>query len=117
LLEAGYQFAHLFSILTGDRPPAFPHQGPRAPQRGKPSGSVKNWIFQDFVFDLDMHATIAGGKLTLEKNIRSGTLIEAIKRLARHLPDGNVLKRLSPATLQRIKDLVKSNLKAAKDLD
>jgi hypothetical protein len=120
VLEAAYQVAHLFSILTGKPPPANPHQQPRAPKRGKPSGSVTNWIFQDFVFDLDLSARVAGGRLTLNKNIPKGkgTLILAIELLADHLPNDFLpQKPPSAATLQRIKDAVSAAEKQAKELE
>ena len=65
---------------------------------------MKDWIFQNFVLDLLIHTTAAEGRLSLEKNIGTGRLIEAIQMLTPYLPDGFVAERLSMSTLQRLKD-------------
>jgi hypothetical protein len=76
---------------------------PQAHRRGRPRGRVKNREFQVFVRGLFLAAQRAGGRYTLEKNIREGTVIEAINILAPYLPDGFVPKNLPFSTLQRIK--------------
>ena len=73
----------------------------RADGRGRRPGSV-NWMFAAFVVKLRLAARVAGGRLGLQKNINKGALLEAIKILAPHLPDGFVPKRRSASTLQRI---------------
>jgi hypothetical protein len=103
LRQTAYQFALLFSLLTGRQPPRFPHQAPLPRKRGPKKGAMKDWIYQDFVFDLCTTAKVAGGKFTLEKNGSFGTLIDAIDLLAPQVPDGDALKRLSASTLQRLK--------------
>jgi hypothetical protein len=103
LVRAGYQFALLFSILAGEPRPAFPHQAPRKSQRGRSPGSVKDWIFQDFVFDLLMFAREAGGGLEFNKNRPGTPLVKAIRRLEAHLPADFVPRKLPGSTLQRIK--------------
>ena len=74
----------------------------RAHRRGRRPGAVKNRAFQDFIHKLGRAAKSAGGRLTLQKNRETGTLIEAIHALAPHLPDGFVPKPLPVSTLQRI---------------
>jgi hypothetical protein len=104
LRQTAYQFALLFSLVTGKPQPRYPHQAPLPRKRGPKKGTMKDWIYQDFVFDLCTTAKVAGGKLTLEKNRPPfGTLIDAIETLAPYLPDGDALKRLSASTLQRLK--------------
>jgi hypothetical protein len=102
LRETAYQLAELFSLVTGKPPPRYPHQAPQPRQRGRRSGLVKNWIFQDFVFDLFNAAGEAEGKLTYNKNRPGPPLVKAIRMLEPHLPVGFVPKALSPSTLQRI---------------
>jgi hypothetical protein len=72
----------------------------RANARGRRPGRV-NWMFGAFVVKLRRAARAAGGRLGLQKNIEKGPLLEAIKILAPHLPDGFVPKPLSTSTLQR----------------
>ena len=74
----------------------------RAHWRGRRPGTVKNWVFAAFVVKLRRAVRAAGGRLGLQKNINKGALLEAIKILAPHLPDGFVPKRRSASTLQRI---------------
>jgi hypothetical protein len=73
----------------------------RADGRGRRPGRV-NWMFAAFVVKLRRAARAAGGRLGLQKNIEKGPLLEAIKIVAPHLPDGFVPKCLSASTLQRI---------------
>jgi hypothetical protein len=73
----------------------------RADGRGRRPGRV-NWMFAAFVVKLRRAARSAGGRLGLQKNIKKGALLDAIKLLAPHLPDGFVPKRLSASTLQNI---------------
>ena len=117
LLQTAYEVAHLFSLLTDKPSPPFPHQTRPAVKRGKPPGSVKNWVFQDFIFRLNLYASLAGGRLTLEKNIGAGALLKAIDLLARYLPDEVVPKEpLSTTTLQRIKALVRMTIEQEAEL-
>jgi hypothetical protein len=74
----------------------------RAHRRGRRPGAVKNRAFQVFIRKLARTAKAAGGRLGLQKNIEKGPLLEAIKIVAPHLPDGFVPKRLSASTLQNI---------------
>lgn len=73
-------------------------------QRGRPAGTVQNSASQDFVHKLLECASLNGGTFTLEKNIRRGTLIEALELLAPYLPKGVDPEKLHPSTLQRIMD-------------
>jgi hypothetical protein len=76
---------------------------PRTYARGRRSGTIKNPTFRIFLRGLVKCAVASGGRLTLEKNIRKGTLIDAIDMLAPYLPDGFVPESLPFSTLQRIK--------------
>jgi hypothetical protein len=76
---------------------------PKAHGRGRRAGTVKNRMFQIFVWDLLQAAEACGGKLGLEKNIGKGALIEAINILTPCLPKGFVPTPLPLSTLQRIK--------------
>jgi hypothetical protein len=104
LEQTSYQLALLFCLLTGKTPPRLPHQSPEATSRGRRSGAVKNWIARNFVYDLLISTTTAGGALTLEKNVGRGSLVDALHLLAPHLPNRLALSRLSSSTLQRVKD-------------
>ena len=64
---------------------------------------MKDSIFQNFVCALLILTRQCNGGFTLEKNIRKGTLIKAIKILAPFLSDGLVPRRLPTSTLQRLK--------------
>jgi hypothetical protein len=75
---------------------------PRAHRRGRRPGTVKNRRFRVFLRELRRAAKVFGGRLGLQKNIKKGALLEAIKIVASHLPEGFVPKRLSASTLQRI---------------
>ena len=105
LHETAYHIADLSCLVTGKPRPRYPSQLPESPAPGRRSGTVKNWIFQNFVRDLLISATEASGRLTLEKNIGRGTLIEAIKILEPYLPTSLVPRPLPVSTLQRIKDI------------
>jgi hypothetical protein len=74
----------------------------RADQRGRPLGTVTHPRFRVFLRELRHTAKTHGGRLGLQKNAKKGALLDAIKLLAPHLPDGFVPKRLSASTLQRI---------------
>jgi hypothetical protein len=105
LWETAYRLAELFSLMTGKSPPGYPHQAPQKRKRGKRPGDVKNWIFQNFVFDLLTSTAVAGGKLPHDKNRPGRPLVKAIRMLEPHLPDGVLPKRpkrLPRSTLQRI---------------
>jgi hypothetical protein len=116
LRETAYQLADLFSLLTGTPPPRFPHQAPQPRRRGRRSGQVKNWLFQEFVFELLASTTVACGDIPHNKNSPGRPLTKAIKMLAPHLPHGFVPKRL-PSTLERIKTRYNQIKAASDDLD
>jgi hypothetical protein len=102
--ETIYQLSLLLCLLTGKSHPRFPDRLPPSPSRGRRSRSVKNPIAQNFISDLLISTTNAGGALTLEKNIGGGSLIDAVGLLAPYLPNRLALSHLSTSTLQRIKD-------------
>jgi hypothetical protein len=105
LAQTAYQFALLFSHMTGKPLPRFPRKAPQPHRRGPKPGTVKDLVYQEFVFELLLSATLAGGRLTNDKNENygPGTLIEAIKILVPHLPTGFVPKKFSGSKLQRLK--------------
>jgi hypothetical protein len=74
---------------------------PRPRRRGRPKGEVKQRILRRSVLELLDVAWFTGGNLSLEKNIGQGTLIEAIERLERFLPDGAVPRPLPHAACIR----------------
>jgi hypothetical protein len=103
--EIAYQLALLFSLMTGKHPPRYPSQVPETPSRGRRPGSVKNWIFQNFVLDLLISTATCGGSFTFAKEpTPRGTLVEAIRMLVHHLPDGFVPKPLPGSIIQRLVD-------------
>jgi hypothetical protein len=75
---------------------------PRAHRSGRRPGTVESPKFRVFLRELRRAAKAYDGRLGLQKNIKKGALLDAIKLLAPHLPDGFVPKRLSASTLQRI---------------
>ena len=103
LKYAAFQLVLLFSLITGAPHPGYPYEGPRPRQRGKRSGTLKDLIFQNFVCAFLIFTKRSRGGFTLEKNIRVGTLIKAIRLLAPHLSNGFVPSRLPTSTLQRLK--------------
>jgi hypothetical protein len=117
LEQTAYQIALLFSLVTGKPLPREPSELPESPGRGRRSGTVKHWIFQKFVWDLLISTTTADGRLTLDKHTPKGTLVDAIRTLARHLPEGFVPRRLPGSTLQRLKDSCARTVKAVVDLE
>jgi hypothetical protein len=117
LEQTAYQLALLFSLVAGKPPPRLPSQPWEPTGVGRRSGAVKDWIFQNFVWDLLLSTSTAGGRLKLEKNIRKGSLIEAIKMLAPNLPDGFVPDPLPGSTLQRLKDACSRAEQAVDELE
>ena len=104
-LEAiAYELVLFFSLIMGAPHPRHPNElRGRRRQRGEPPGKLKHPLFQHFVCALLITTRRSGGRFTLEKNIRTGTLIDAIKLLTPYLPEGVVPKRLPSSTLQRLK--------------
>ena len=115
LRKTAYQVALLFSLLTGKPNPRYPHETLKPRKRGtrpggRRPGSVKDPIFQDFICDLWISTSAAGGKLSFEKNTPRGTVFTAIKLLSPHLPKGFVPKALPASTVQKLKNLCKAAL-------
>ena len=77
--------AHLFSVAVNKAP----QQGSPGPhRRGRRSGDVKDLSFRQFVhYLLAVTEDWCGGTLTLDKNYKSGTLIEVIELLRPYLPE------------------------------
>jgi hypothetical protein len=83
-------------------------KGARRPA-GRPSSdglgfAVSNRLLR-FTLHLLWDVRAAGGRLTLDKNMRKGTLPEALKLLSPCLPPGFVPDELPLSTLQRVKAL------------
>ena len=114
LRQTLYRLAFVFSIRTGKPPLRPPYEAPQPPQRGRKPGAVKDWVFQHFVGVLLATTTLAGGRLTLEKNIGKGSLIDAINALAPYLPDGFVPEPMPVSTFQRLKDFEQRDHKGGK---
>jgi hypothetical protein len=108
LRQTTYELARLFGLVTGKLTPRHPQQSPQSRQGGKET--VKHPRFQKFVCDLLISATAADGNLTLDVNGGSGTLIDALEKLARYLPDGFDPSSLSLTTLKRLKAQCKAGL-------
>jgi hypothetical protein len=122
LRQTTYQLTLLFSLLTGKPHPRYPHQAQLPRKRGKSPGgrrpgSIKRSIFQDFVFDLWLSTRVAGGRLSFERNTPQGTMTQALKALAPHLPEGFVPKALPAPTLQKLKNLCSRAEVAVDELD
>jgi len=117
LEEIAYQLALLSSIVTGKPPPRYPSQSPEPPQRGRRSGSVNNWLFQNFASQLYISTVAAEGRPTFEKDAPSGNWIKAIRALEPCLPAGFVPKSLSGSTFHRLKDACTRAEKEADELD
>ena len=77
---------------------------------------MKYWMFQNFASQLYISTVTAGGSLSLEKNIPTGSFVDAIDALARCLPEGFVPRPLPGSTIQRIKDACIRAEKQADDL-
>jgi hypothetical protein len=99
-LETANELVHLLTYATGTR--GFNDVAPRA-RVGRRPGTVKDPNFQEFVSQILILTQFKGKGLTLEKNIGTGTVIEAIDALARYLPPGFVPAPLPIQTLQRVK--------------
>ena len=108
LRQITYELVRLFGLVTGKLTPLYSQQSPQSRKGG--TGTVKHPRFQKFVCDLLISTTAADGNLTLDVNGRSGTLIDAIKRLASYLPDGFDPSSLSFATFRRLKIRCKARL-------
>jgi hypothetical protein len=102
LRQTAYQFALLFSLVTGKPQPRYPHQGPKPRQRGPKPGRVKHPIFHKFAFDIYLSTKVAAGYLTFDKNGPMGTWVDAFEMLAPYLPNGFVPEPFPGSALQRL---------------
>jgi hypothetical protein len=84
----------------------------RAHRRGRRPGAVANRVCENFVGRLLLAAERSGGRLSLEKNIGKGSLIEALHILRAHLPQDVMPSVPSHSTLQRIKSRVRRRVNA-----
>ena len=97
--------ACLFSNAAGEVPP-FMAGTDRLPfKQGRRWGIINDVTFDSFVWHLLGSAAEAGGTLTLDKNFKKGTLIDALAILRPYLPRDVIPYDLHPhlSTLQRIK--------------
>ena len=97
--------AELFGKLLLKKPSAR-----RRPRKGRPAfrgfpRPFGHGSFNQFVLRLLWDVRLAGGRLTLDKNDRTGTLMEALDLLRPYLPPALVPKSLPAGTLARIKAL------------
>jgi hypothetical protein len=99
LPSAARAFSYLFSVAIG-RPTG---SVPSTQKRGRREGTVSDKTFQDFVWDLLLAASVAGGDFTLDKNFKKGSLIDALDILRPYLPKGVMPNVLPLGTIQRIK--------------
>jgi hypothetical protein len=65
--------------------------------------TVKNQMLRELVFTLLRVARDNYGEFTLDKNLQSGTLLEALNILRPHLPKGLVPNALPIGTIQKLK--------------
>jgi hypothetical protein len=105
LEQTAHQLALLASLVTGKAPPRYPSQLPESPGRGRRVGTTKHPVFQQFVWDLLISIKVADGKFSFEKLTPRGTLVQAINKLTRSLPDKFVPKPFPGSTVQRLIDL------------
>ena len=105
LSQTVFLVARLLSTAVGKVPPLMVGVDKLPVKRGRQKGSVENPTFHHLVEHLLIAASLWGGRLTLDKNFGTGTLLEALDRLRLHLPRGVIPSDLAPhlATLQRIK--------------
>jgi hypothetical protein len=85
-------------------------------ERGRPAGAAGSGIGRDhFIMRLEFATRAARGKLTLDKNAKEGTLIDALEILRDHLPRGFVLRSVHPySSYQRILTRARSKWNSAK---
>ena len=77
---------------------------PSLPERGRPGGAAGSGMGRDhFIMRLEFVTRAAGGKLTLDKNARKGTLIDTLEILRDYLPRGFVRRSVHPySSYQRV---------------
>jgi hypothetical protein len=85
----------------------------KLPERGRPVGATGSGMGRDyFIMRLEFATLAAGGKLSLDKNARKGTLIDALELLRDYLPDGFVPRSVHPyASYQRVLTRARSEWK------
>jgi hypothetical protein len=93
----------LFNSAIGKHFPPMPGMTGLRGKQGRSEGSVKDAVFQGFVFNILVCATVAGGDLTMDKNQQTGSLPAALEILRPHLPKGVVPNVLPLGTIQKIK--------------
>lgn len=80
------------------------HIVPAGPKkRGRKQGTVNDPAFHRIVDGVLLCVFVAGGELTLDKNFKTGTLIEVLNVLRPYLPKGVIPNVLPLGTIQKIK--------------
>jgi hypothetical protein len=98
------RLAGLLSMAIGRFSPLEVNIAAAVPKkRGRNQGTFNEPIFHCVVNGLLLCVFAEGGKLTLDKNLNTGTLIEVLTLLRPHLPNGVIPKVLPLGTIQKIK--------------
>jgi hypothetical protein len=96
------EFVELLSeagSFLGAEPPPKPRGRPRRGAFSTHSSLAK------FTLRLLLDVRVAGGRLSLDKNLREGTMVDALKLLRPYLPRGFIPRPLPMATLNRVRTL------------
>jgi hypothetical protein len=101
LLQTSYEFARLFSLVTGKTPPRRLDENIQSRKGGR--GTIKHLRYQKFICDFLIVTAAAGGKLDNNPYGGTSSLRDALNILSPYLPEGFHPKSLSLATFQRLK--------------
>jgi hypothetical protein len=89
----------------------FLRAGPPPKPRGRPRRGAFSTIFSDSLAEFTLYLLLdvraAGGRLTLDKNAGTGTLVKALELLRPYVPPRSIPNRLPLSTLARVKALDK----------
>jgi hypothetical protein len=102
----------LFNAAIGKDLWGIPRKGAVRGKSGRRKGAVGDVMFNQLVHDILCAATENGGDLTIDKNIQTGTLVDALNTLRPYLPKGVVPNALPFSTLQKIKTAHGKNTRA-----
>jgi hypothetical protein len=103
LRQKAFEISNKLNGAMGRPPPRDLNAPPRPNRRGRTPDAVKDVFFRRFAYDLLLDAQQAGGRFTVDKNSATGSLIEAMKLLADHLPRDFVPSCLPATTLDRFR--------------
>lgn len=93
----------LFSTAVGKTFAIMPGTAALRNKRGRRKRSIKDTTFEVFIRQILLFTAEYGGKLTFDKNLQQGTLVDVLELLRRHLPKGVVPNVLPHGTIQKIK--------------